>query len=142
MSETKRKGDISEAVVLAALVEAGYRVLLPWGDNAPYDLVVDTNGEFIRVQVKTGRLDNGAVKFNPRSVRARGRGETAQSERYDGKADLFMVYCPQTKEIYVIPVLGCPYAPHLRVHPPLNGQQKGIIYAADFIFDGTLSTDR
>jgi hypothetical protein len=48
--ETKRKGDAAEAHVLAALVGAGLTVLVPWGDNARYDLVVDCAGRFIRIQ--------------------------------------------------------------------------------------------
>jgi PD-(D/E)XK nuclease superfamily protein len=63
--ETKRKGDACETHVLAALVAAGLTVLVPWGDNAAYDLVVDLEARFLRVQCKTARpIGNGCISFN------------------------------------------------------------------------------
>jgi len=53
-------GTRTEAVVLAELVKRGYRVLLPFGHNHRYDLVLDVEGRFVRVQCKTGRLSRGA----------------------------------------------------------------------------------
>ena len=37
--DSKRKGDASEALALWKLSEAGLTVLIPWGDNARFDLV-------------------------------------------------------------------------------------------------------
>ncbi len=65
----KAVGDRSEAHVLAALVELYPVVLHPWGENQRYDFVVeDDQGDFTRIQVKTGRLRSGAVRFNAFSV--------------------------------------------------------------------------
>ena len=55
-------GDRTEAIVIAALVRRGYRVLRPLSSNERYDLVLDLDGEFLRVQCKTGRLRNGAIR--------------------------------------------------------------------------------
>jgi hypothetical protein len=43
-------GQRTEAVILAELVKRGYRVLLPFGINYRYDLVLDLDGRFLRVQ--------------------------------------------------------------------------------------------
>ena len=43
----------------AALIEAGYAVSKPFGENQRYDLVIDDGETLARVQVKTGRLRNG-----------------------------------------------------------------------------------
>jgi len=60
---TKRTGDACEAYVLTTLVKAGLAVSVPWGDNAPYDLIVDA-GRLLQVQCKAGRLiQSGCVRF-------------------------------------------------------------------------------
>jgi hypothetical protein len=57
-------GDRSTLAVMIALGGAGYRFLVPMGENTRYDLVIDDQGRFSRVQCKTGRLRRGAVRFN------------------------------------------------------------------------------
>ena len=61
-------GNISEAKVLAKFVENGWVVLIPFGNAEPYDLVIDRGLGFEKVQVKTGRLREGVIKFNSHSV--------------------------------------------------------------------------
>ena len=39
MTDTKTAGEITEAVVLAEFLKAGFPVLVPFGDNLRYDLV-------------------------------------------------------------------------------------------------------
>ena len=41
VADTKGAGDISEAVVLAEFLTAGFPVLVPFGDDRRYDLVVE-----------------------------------------------------------------------------------------------------
>ena len=53
---SKDVGEISEGMVLAALLRARKIVLRPFGDNQRYDLVVDEDGTFVRIQCKTARL--------------------------------------------------------------------------------------
>ena len=54
----KTKGERSEAIIIAKLLEVGYGVLTPFGDNRRYDLVIeDADGKFWRVQCKTGWMD-------------------------------------------------------------------------------------
>ena len=52
---SKHVGDTSEAQVIAALLKMGKNVLLPFGDNQRYDVVIEEKGKFIRIQVKTAR---------------------------------------------------------------------------------------
>ncbi len=61
---TKWIGDLSAAKTLSRLLECGYAVSLPFGDNLRYDLVADDGLQLLRVQCKTGRLDSkGSIKF-------------------------------------------------------------------------------
>lgn len=44
MVHTKVTGDTTEAIVLAEFLKAGFPVLLPFGENHRYDLVIETGG--------------------------------------------------------------------------------------------------
>ena len=51
---------------MAKLLEVGYGVLMPFGDNRRYDLVIeDADGSFFRIQCKTARLmkDGAYIDF-------------------------------------------------------------------------------
>ena len=124
-------GDRTEAIVIAALVRLGYRVLRPLSSNQRYDLVLDLAGQFLRVQCKTGRLRKGAIVFSTGSCRSNRNGTYVRS--YTDEADVFIVHCPETDRIYAVPVgeSGVLKAASLRVTAPANGQSKGIRWAAD-----------
>ena len=49
----KRRGEWAELQSMAKASKQGFRVFRPWGDSARYDVVVETRGRFIRVQVKS-----------------------------------------------------------------------------------------
>jgi hypothetical protein len=53
MGNTKMAGNASEAVVMAEFLKAGFPVLIPFGENSRYDLVVEADGRFLPVQCKT-----------------------------------------------------------------------------------------
>jgi hypothetical protein len=122
----------TEAVITAELLRRGVRVLVPCGFNHRYDLVLDMDGEFVRVQCKTGRLRKGAVHFNSESVRS--NTKTAISRPYDGDAEIFLVHCPETDEIYAVPVAEAPKrGVTLRVDPTANSQSEGVRWASDYV---------
>lgn len=118
-------GDVSAVQVMAALVAAGEIVLTPFGDSRRYDLALDRDGSLVRVQVKTGRLRGGAIRFNTCSYTAVG-GER-KARHYSDGADVFGVYCPETRACYLVPVADLPPRQgSLRVEPPKNNQQEGV----------------
>ena len=47
MGNTKKVGNATEAVVMAEFLKAGFPVLMPFGENNRYDLVVETGGRFL-----------------------------------------------------------------------------------------------
>jgi hypothetical protein len=142
MAEENRKhhpkaiGDRTQAHVLARLVEHGRLVLVPWGENQRYDLVIDDGDRFVRVQCKTGRLSRGAVEFHTCSFtyhHPSNQGTKHYYHDYRGQADIFGVYCPQTGGVYLVPVedvgrKSC----RLRIDPPGNGQVKNVRWATDY----------
>jgi hypothetical protein len=125
----------TEAAIMAELVRRGYQVLVPFGTNQRYDVVLDVDGEFVRAQCKKGRLRNGVVRFPARSVRSNTRGLYFRG--YSGEVEIFLVYCPETKQIYAVPVDEVPATDGwLRVHPTRNGQKEGVRWARDYELPG------
>ena len=99
---SKDVGNISELAVMAALAKMGKRILVPFGDNLRYDLLIDNqDGTFTRVQCKTARLkeDKGYIKFATCSSQYH-RGGVKHDYYYE--AELFGVYCPQLDKVYLI----------------------------------------
>ena len=130
MINTSATGNHTTAAVLSALLSRGHVVLLPFGDGCRYDLAYDDNGKLVRVQCKTGRYQNGVVKFNTYSV----NGGSKQHKGYTGSVDLYGVYCPLLEKTYLVPVDKVPDCSkgHLRIEPSKNNQQSGVLWAKDF----------
>lgn len=119
----------TEAAILNGLVARGYRVLVPFGSNQRYDLVIDLDGRFLRAQCKTGRLRNGVVRFSTQSVQS--SMTKVEVRRYDGDADVFLVFCSETDRIYAVPVDAAPLREMcLRVAP--CRQANGVNLASDY----------
>jgi len=124
-------GERSEAIVLAELVKRGHRVLIPYGNNHRYDLVIDVGGRFLKAQCKTGCLRDGVIRFNTVSTRV----NTVRTfiTPYDAdQIDVFLIYCPDTGQVYALDVGEAASSNgRLRVDPTANGQAKGVRWAAD-----------
>jgi hypothetical protein len=121
----------TEAIILAELTKRGYRVLLPFGHNRRYDLVLEVDGRFMRVQCKTGRLRDGCVIFRAQSVRSNTRKVVMLD--YKDDVELFVVYCPDTGRLYVVPIEEATRTQGtLRVDPTANGQDKRVRWARDY----------
>jgi hypothetical protein len=124
-------GTRTEAAILSELIRRGYNVLLPFGVNQRYDLVLDMGGRFVRVQCKTARLDDGCVVFSSRSVRSN-RTRTL-FRPYAGEIELFMAFCRATGRLYAVPIEDAPPTEvRLRLSPTATGQAKGVRWARDY----------
>ena len=125
-------GNIGEAAVLAALVQRGFHILMPFGEGQPYDLAVDLGApEFLRVQCKTAWPHKGCIRFNPHTT-DHGRGRLS----YVGWADIFGVYFPPADSVYLVPVDAVTrFSGRLRLEPTRNNQKRGVRFAADFEID-------
>ena len=128
--ETIEKGDISQVMVTAALLRSGATVLEPIGANHRYDLVIERDGVFYRVQCKTGRLRRGAVLFNACSS----GGVKSHRRHYRGQIDMFGVFCHETDTCYLVPVNDVPITEGcLRVDSPVQKQPNVLRWAKDYI---------
>jgi hypothetical protein len=131
--DTKSKGDISELVVAVALTKAGYAVSKPLGENQRYDLIADDGDRLHRVQVKTGRVRNGVVKFSCCSTHGHRRTGNLATRPYTGQIELLAVYCPESGKVYVIPEAELTRSGiHLRLVAPRNNMTKTIRWASTY----------
>ena len=138
-------GDATEAIVLARLVQAfpEAEVLVPFGENSRYDLVLERDSVFTRIQCKTGRLRNGSIWFPTCSTtfhNSRPGGAKPYISDYRGSADVFGIYCPELDKVYLVPVDdvgtrdGC-----IRVEPTRNNQARKIRWAGQYELDAGLA---
>ena len=126
-------GNVSESRILAAFVDAGFLVSIPFGNGTPYDLIVDVDNRLLKVQVKTGRLRNGCVLFS--AQRINGHHGTRRFKYTDDEFDLFGVYCPDNDGKYLVPRLGELAEGRLRICATKNNQQQQIRWAIEFEFE-------
>ena len=133
---TATKGEISECIILAKLVQLGYKCLVPWGHDHSYDIAIDDDGRLVRVQCKTARYieKTGCLAFNTAITYARVGGKLHIVKGYRGRADYFGVYSPDLNTVYLIPVAVVPpsSSAYLRVKPTKNNQEKGVRWAKDY----------
>ncbi len=134
MDHPKAIGDRTTLAVMLALQQLGYVLLVPFGENVRYDLVVDDGERLSRVQCKTGRLRGGAVRFKVCSSYAHHPNPRQLRRHYEGQIEYFRVHCPDNGCVYLIPFGDAPLTTQcaLRVDPAANNQVARIRLAAKY----------
>jgi hypothetical protein len=124
----KTVGDRSTLAVMLGLCEAGFTISVPFGENTRYDILIDDGARVGRVQCKTGRLRDGAVRFSTCSTYAHHTRPQATRRDYSGEVDYFGVYCPDNGGIYLVPIedANVRVSAALRVAPSRNSQVRRI----------------
>jgi PD-(D/E)XK nuclease superfamily protein len=127
-------GDRTTLAVMLGLQRAGYAILLPFGENTRYDLVIDDGVKLGRVQCKTGRLRNGSVSFATCSTYGHHPNPAEVRRPYAGQIEYFGVHCLDTGGVYLIPIEDVPVRREaaLRIQPARNGQAKRLRWAARY----------
>jgi len=134
MRHPKDIGDRSTLAIMYALQLQGHPILMPFGENTRYDLVIDTGVGLRRVQCKTGRLRCGGVNFPTCSSYAHHPNPKMINRGYVGEVDDFGVFCPELGSVYLIPIedVSGKRMATLRVDPPRNNQRQRIRLAAQY----------
>ena len=130
MAETKSKGDLAEAIIMADVLRRGYKVALPLGEDWRFDLIVQRNGKLERLQCKYTESNGQLIKADCRST------NNWSTIKYTTKdIDWLVVYDKTTDKCYYLPskLLGKGKAAlNLRLAPPKNNQKKDIRWAKDY----------
>lgn len=139
MDINNKKGDSTEIETLLAFTRLGYAVSIPYGHKEKYDLLVDIEGNLIKVQCKTsieGRR-NGTLEVDLRcKVYDHGKYSFAHYEKneVDYFATTFNGKC------YLLPASECNSRKVLRLDPPINGRGIAINWAEDYELEKIVKT--
>lgn len=99
---TKLIGDIAQLTVILEFTKRGYQVSSPYGDNAPYDLIIDYEGSLKKVQVKgRSRLKNKPDTIDVPVVQSK-NCITKELYHYAGKVDWILLVDLTDFKIYKI----------------------------------------
>ena len=129
---TKDKGDLGTAKAHADLVGIGFMVLFPATEHAAFDLVAYRDGIFHRIQVKyRSATRTGSISMQFRSVWA-DRNGTHMKPSDKSEVDVVCIYCPETDACYYLRPQDYRQSVTLRVTPSRNGQERGVLPAANF----------
>lgn len=124
---TNIKGDIGELLVMTKFLKEGYWVSKPFGDDTPYDIIIDDkNGNVKRVQVKY---------VTPRNNTLACRLFSNAGIPYKQSVDWIMVVNSETEEIYCVDTneINEETTVYLRLTPPKNNQKTGVRLAENYL---------
>lgn len=128
MSSTHSKGLMGELAFILKLIESGYNVLTPVNPNSCYDLAIEKNGKFNRLQVKYCTPAKGILRIELY------RPKRSPLSYKDRGVDIMGAYDPLNKKFYLIPLdkIGSKDEIWLRLERPKNKQSKRVHMAKDF----------
>ena len=131
----KANGDLAELKVATDLLDRGYRIALPYGEDWNYDLILCRGEKFERVQVKHARSD-GRVVVVRCSSQSLTSGRVRRVKRYTARTiDWLAAYDVTTDRCFYIPAgeLGEGHRMlSLRLQPSRNNQRACIRSAEDY----------
>lgn len=125
MHHTKDKGDLGLIKVMCDLSEQGFKILTPFSEHLPFDLVAfsPVSGKLYKVQVKYKKLSKGVVTVPLRTSFLSSEGSVAKRYK-DGDFDVIAVYCPDIQSCAYLTNEDTKYLNNsatLRVEPPKVG---------------------
>ena len=115
------------------LIEQGFNVLIPMGNHQKYDIVVEKNGKFTRIQVKHATEKDEGKSFLVKTrydVRDTSKSQRVRHETYTTKdCDYFMT---EFNDIfYIFPVFGTTETKFWLSETTLKTQKKAEDYIAE-----------
>ena len=135
MASLKTKGDLAELKVAADLIERGYRIAIPFGEDSDFDLILCRGNDLERVQVKYAASDGHVIQVKCYS-HSLTNGKIRQTKRYTARTiDWLAVYDATTKRCFYVPAseLGAGRnILHLRLTEAINRQRRGIRFAEEY----------
>ncbi len=123
MTDKKRLAKEGELRFASEFIRKGWNIFLPYGEDSPVDLLIQKDGVFKRVQIKTTRAKDGVVFCRLKS------SNNWQVKKYSRKEiDLFGIFDAENKTGYLLPiekVCGMTEV-RLRLEKAKNNQEKKI----------------
>lgn len=132
---SKQRGMISETRFLFRCTELGILISQPFGDNAPYDFIIDIDGVLKKVQCKTLQLTPSNAYHIDASSTNYYNGVNKRT-LYTG-IDFFYGYHPEDGVEMLVKGCDCEKSFIARVAPPKNNV-KNVKWVKDFSIEQTL----
>jgi PD-(D/E)XK endonuclease len=136
MAPLKKKGDLAELKVACDLMDRGWGIAVPWGEDCDFDLIAYRGNELQRVQVKYTESDGRIVFVRCKSLSLT-NGKVRQIKRYTAETiDWIAVYDKTTHRCYYVPATELGSGRELlslRLVPTLNSQRIGVRFAEDYL---------
>lgn len=125
-------GDITELKCQVFLIEHGWNVLIPIGNHQKYDLVIEKNGKFYKIQVKHAMPEEIGFLVRTRyEVRIEGKIKKQTYSVED--VDYFMTEC--YNKFYMFPVFGTTETRFWTVPTKLSTQKQAKDFKAEDILE-------
>lgn len=125
-------GDITELKCQVFLIEHGWNVLIPVGNHQKYDLVIEKNGKFYKIQVKHAMPEEtGFLVRTKYEVRVEGKVKKQIYSVED--VDYFMTECHN--KFYMFPVFGTTETRFWTVPTKLSTQKQAKDFKAEDILE-------
>ncbi|MFA5930913.1 MAG: group I intron-associated PD-(D/E)XK endonuclease [archaeon] len=131
MTDKKQLAKEGELRFAAEFIRKGWNVFLPYGEDSPIDLLIQKNGEFKRIQIKSTKSKNGVLFGRLKS------SNNWQVKKYSkNEIDYFGLYDAESKSGYLLPieVVSGMTEITLRIEKSKNNQKKNIRDAKDYLY--------
>ena len=137
--DTKRFGNIGEAVATAMFVKYGIPVYLPFGDNEKADLIAEFGRKLNKIQVKTSiKATSGKMIFDLTSC-TNHRNNGNRHKYTSNEIDYFFCYNIERDKSFLIKVSENPMSEMtIRYELPKNKQTKNIHMEDDVLFENVI----
>jgi len=130
--DKKNQGVVGQLRVAHQYQLFGYNIFFPFGDTQKYDLVIEKEGIFKKVQVKTTLAKEGYIYVDARVIGHNLKGvKVYQPNATD--FDILAVVEMKSQNVYAIPYDGSQRQFTLRTAIAKNNQQKNVRLASDYI---------
>ena len=137
---SKDKGNIGEAILLAELTKSQIQVAIPFGDNARYDLIAEFNGKLNKIQIKYCGQTTENNSFICPCASSTNHTTNKHLSTYEEDVDYMAFYLVPIDKTLLVPIekiIGKKTIT-FRIDPPKNGQQTGINLVEDYTLDKIL----
>lgn len=138
---SKDKGNIGESIVLAELTKRQIQVLIPFGDNARYDLVAEFNGKLNKIQVKYCGQMSSTDSVSCPCVSSTNHTTNKHLTDYKNDVDYMCFYLACWDELVMVPIeeIGDKKTISFRLTPPKTANQYKPNLVEDYRLDKILS---
>ena len=137
MQLTQVKGNLVELQCIMKFISMGFECSTPYGNQAKYDILVDTGKEILRIQCKKSHwVDNKkSIMFSAISQTVNTKKIT--KHKYTNDDIDYFATCWEDK-VYLIPVEECSTSKSLRIAPREEKTPPSVNMAEDYLVENFL----